>query len=69
MLASNSIFYTFLVFRYSELHNYNLKICSKQYYKIKLLHQIVALQLSGGGQHNCLNHTRQANAIEQSIYF
>ncbi len=31
----------------SELHNLNLKLCSKQYNKIDLLHLIAPPQLSG----------------------
>jgi hypothetical protein len=50
ILASNSIFYNLFsnVSMLSELHNLNLKLCSKQYNKIDLLHLIVAPQLSGG---------------------
>jgi hypothetical protein len=32
-----------------ELHKFDLKLCSEQYYKIDLLHWIVAPQQSGGG--------------------
>jgi len=55
----------------SELHSLNLKLCSKQYNKIVLLHLIGVPQLSGGGggQHNYLTKTRLAVwANEQSIY-
>jgi hypothetical protein len=46
-----------------------LKLCSKKYYKIDLLHLIVTPQLSGGWQHNYATKTRQAGfANEQSIY-
>jgi hypothetical protein len=42
---------------------------SNQYYKIDLLHLIVAQQLSGGWQHNYSTKTRQAgHANEQSMY-
>ncbi len=36
----------------SELHNLNLKLCSKQYNKNFVLHLIVAPQISSGWQHN-----------------
>jgi hypothetical protein len=47
----------------------NLKLCSKLYNKIDLLHLIAMPQLSGGWQHNCSTKTRQAGcANEQSMY-
>ncbi len=53
----------------SELHNLNLKLCSKQYNKSDLLQLIVVPQLSGGWQHNYSTKTRQAgHANEQSLY-
>jgi len=53
----------------SELHSLNLKLCSKQYNKIFVLHLIVAPQLSSGWQHNYSTKTRQAgHANEQSMY-
>jgi hypothetical protein len=52
----------------SELHNLNLKLCSKQYDKKFVLHLIVVPQLSSGQQHNYLTKTRQAGwANEQSM--
>jgi hypothetical protein len=61
ILASNSIFYNF--FHGSELHSLNLKLWSKQYNKIDLLHLIVVPQLSGGLQHNYSTKTRQAGCV------
>ncbi len=53
----------------SELHSLNLKLCSKQYNKIFVLHLIVVPQLSSGWWHNYLTKTRQPGwANEQSIY-
>ncbi len=47
----------------------NLKLCSKQYNKIYILHLIVAPQLSSGWQHNYSTKTRQTGcANEQSMY-
>ena len=52
----------------SELPSLNFKLCNKQYNK-KILHLIVAPQLSGGRQHNYLTKTRQAGwANDQSMY-
>jgi hypothetical protein len=54
----------------SEPQGLNLKLCSKQYNKIILLHLIVAPQLSGSQQHNYSPKTRQAgHANEQSMYY
>jgi outer membrane receptor for ferric coprogen and ferric-rhodotorulic acid len=54
---------------HSELHNLNLKLCSKQYNKIFVLHLIVSPQLSSDWQHNYSTKTRQAGwANEQSMY-
>jgi hypothetical protein len=51
-----------------ELHSLNLKLCSKQYYKIFVLHLIVEPQLSSGWQHNYSAKTRQVgNTYEQSV--
>jgi hypothetical protein len=48
----------------------NLKLCSKKYNKIALLHLIVVTMLSGGWQHNYSTETRQAgDADEQSVYY
>jgi hypothetical protein len=48
----------------SELHNFNLKLCSKS--TIKLL---VATQLSGGWQHNYFTKIWQTgHANDQSMY-
>jgi hypothetical protein len=47
----------------SILHNLNLKLCSKQYHKIVLVHLIVAPQLCSGWQHNYSTKTRQADRI------
>jgi hypothetical protein len=53
----------------SELHNLNLKLYSKQYNKIVLLHLIVVPQLSGGWSHNYSTKTRQVgHANEQSMF-
>ncbi len=53
----------------SELHNLNLKLCSKQYNKKFVLHLIVVPQLSSGRRHNYSTNTRQAGrANEQSMY-
>jgi hypothetical protein len=53
----------------SELHNLNLKLCSKQSNKILFLHLIVAAQLSSGWWHDYLTKTRQAGwGNEQSVY-
>jgi hypothetical protein len=47
----------------------NLKLCSKKYNKIDILHLIVVAQLSGGWQHNYSTKTRQAgHANEQPMY-
>jgi hypothetical protein len=47
----------------------NLKLCSKKYNKIDILHLIVVPQLSGGWQHNYSTKTRQAgHANEQPMY-
>ncbi len=54
----------------SELHNLNLKLCSKQYNKNFVLHLIVMPQLSCGWWHNYATKTRQAGrASEQSMYY
>jgi hypothetical protein len=67
-LTSSSIF-KIVFYIHSELQNFNLKLCGKQYNKIDLLHPSVVPQLSGGCQHNCSTKTRQAGcADEQSIY-
>jgi hypothetical protein len=53
----------------SELHNLNLKLCSKQYSKSFVLHLIGVPQLSSGWQHSYSTKTRQAGrANEQSMY-
>jgi hypothetical protein len=53
-----------------ELHNLNLKLSSKQYNEIVLLHLIVAPQLINGWQHNYSTKTRQVGcANEQSMYY
>ncbi len=53
----------------SENHNLNLKLRSKQYNKIDLLHPIVVPQLSGSRQHNYPTKTRElGRANEQSMY-
>jgi hypothetical protein len=53
----------------SELHSLNLKLCSKQYTKIDLLHMIVEPQLNSGWQHNHSDKKRQAgHANEQFSY-
>jgi hypothetical protein len=44
----NSIFYIFKILDILKLHHLNLKLCSKQYNKIDLLHLIVVSQLRGG---------------------
>ncbi len=47
----------------------NLKLCSKQYNRIDILHWIVVPQLSGGWQHKYSIKTRQAGwANKQSMY-
>ncbi len=47
----------------------NLKLCSKQYNKIDLLHLIVAPKLSDGWQHNYSTKTRLvSHANEHSIH-
>jgi hypothetical protein len=47
----------------------NLKLCSKQYNKIDILHLIVVPWLSGGWRHNYSTKTRQTgHANEQSMY-
>jgi hypothetical protein len=54
----------------SELHKLNLKLCSKWYNKINLLHLILAPQLSSDWQRNYSTKTKQAGrAIEQSCVF
>jgi hypothetical protein len=53
----------------SENHNLNLKLCTKQYNKIDILHPIVVPQLSGSRQHNYPTKTRELGcANEQSTY-
>jgi hypothetical protein len=53
----------------SELHSLNLKLSSKQYDEIVLLHLIVVTKLSNGWQHNYSTKTRQVGrANEQSMY-
>ncbi len=53
----------------SELHQLDLKLCSKQSYKTDLLHRIVVPQQSGGCWHNYSSKTRQAGcANEQFTY-
>jgi hypothetical protein len=69
--ASNFIFYIFFNFlTLPEDHNLNLKLCSKLYNKIHLLHLIVTPQISVGWQHNYSTKTRQAGCTnEQSMYY
>ncbi len=72
ILASTYIYCNFFTNfnRLPELHNLNLKLCSKQYNKVDLLHLIVVPQLSVGWQHNYLSKTRQSGqANEQSMYY
>ncbi len=57
ILASNPTFHIKNMIL-SELHKFDLKLFCKQYYKIYLLHQIVAPQLCGGGRHNYSTKTR-----------
>jgi hypothetical protein len=45
LILSSTFFSIFYMF--SEFHNLNLKLCSKQYNIIYILHQIVAPQLGG----------------------
>jgi hypothetical protein len=53
----------------SELHSLNLKLCSKQYNNIDLLHLIVAPQLSSGWWHSYSTEARLVgHANEQSMY-
>jgi hypothetical protein len=53
---------------HSELHNLNLKLCSKQYNNF-FLHLIVVPQLSSGWRHNYSTKTWQTDwANEQSMY-
>jgi len=53
----------------SELHNLNIKLCSKQFNKKIVLHLIVASQLSSGWRHNYSTKIRLAgHANEQSMY-
>jgi hypothetical protein len=53
----------------SELHSLNLKLSSKQYTKVFLLHLIVVSQLSSGWQHHYSTKRRQVgHANEQSMY-
>jgi hypothetical protein len=47
----------------SEHHNLNLKLCSKHYNEIDILHLILAPQLSGGWQHNYSTKTCVANTL------
>ncbi len=56
-----------------SLRNLNVTLvasnCVCCVYKTDLMHQIVAPQLSGGGQHNYSTKTRQAgHAYEQYMY-
>ncbi len=44
-----------------ELHNYSLKLCSKQHNKIDLLHLILAPQLSGA--HNITTQLKQVKQV------
>jgi hypothetical protein len=53
----------------SELHSFNLKLCSKQYTEKFVLRLIVVPQLSSGCKHNYSTKTRQAGwANEQYMY-
>ncbi len=57
------------MFRHSELHILNLKLCSKQQFKFEFLHWIVAPQINGGWQHNYSTKTWQAGWVnDQSIF-
>ncbi len=51
----------------SELHGWNLKLCSKQYKKKFVLPLIVAPQLSSGWQHNYSTKTRQAGRANEHL--
>ncbi len=66
-LSSTILFSNFQIL--SELHSFNLKLYSKQYNKVFVLHLIVAPQLSSGWRHNYSTKTRQAGRTdEQSMY-
>ncbi len=53
----------------SKPHTLNLKLHSKQYNEIVLLHLIVAPQLGGSWRHNYSTKTRQAgHSNEQAMY-
>ncbi len=69
ILPFSQTFHIFFIFqRLFQFHNFNLKLCSKQYNKIDLLPQIVVPQLSGARQNKYFTKTRQAgHANEQSI--
>ncbi len=69
-LATNSIFYILIKFLDApELQSLNLKLCSKKYNEIFVLHLIVVPQLSSGWQHNYSTKTSQAgHANWQSMY-
>ncbi len=68
-LAHNCIFYIFFsnFWMLSELHNLNLKLRTKQYNEIDLLHLIVVPQLSGGWQHNHPTKTDRQAATMSSL--
>ncbi len=56
-----------------SLRNLNVTLVASNFvccvYKTDLMHQIVAPQLSGGGQDNYSTKTRQAGSVyEQSVY-
>ncbi len=60
---SSTIFSNFWML--SEHRNLNLKLCSKQYCKIDLLHSIVMPQPSGSRQHYFSTKKRQAGRVSE----
>ncbi len=63
--TSFTIYYLFLFFNLSELHNLNLMLRSKEYNKTNLQHQIVLPWLSSGWRHNYSTETRQVGCTNE----
>ncbi len=52
----------------SELHNLNLKLCSKLHNKKFVLHLIVAPQLSSGRQNNYSTHNKAGRLGQWAVF-
>jgi hypothetical protein len=66
MLASNPVFKERNI---SELNKLDVKLCSKQYYKIDLIHWIAVSRLSGGaGNITTQNHNNSCSLWQRAVY-